>query len=214
MQVLLGWVVLSWGLFGFRVLRDACIGAWPNPPEKTNEVRLLLHALGSVESVSIHQVRDERPISARQKFLQFTPKPGSVNLNGADSALLESLPRIGPVLAARICKFREALGGFHTVNQLREVWGLKEDAATEIIPWFHIGAGVYRQICVDTASWSTMRTHPYIRSDGARAIERFRRHHVLESVSTLYGAVSLGDSTIRRWSPYLRICESSSDSLQ
>jgi len=212
-QILLGWVILSWGLFGFRVLRDAYMGAWPESPDKTNEVRLLLQALDSIESISFREERNERPRLARQKFSQFDPKPQSVDLNQADSALLESLPRIGPILAARICRFREALGGFYTVNQLREVWGLEGETATEIIPWFHIGSGVYRHICVDTASWSTMRTHPYIRADGARIIERFRLHHALDSVGVLYGSVLLNDSVIRRWSPYLRVCENPADSL-
>ena len=149
--MLLGWVILSWGLFGFRVLRNACIGEWQQTPEKTNEVELLLQALGSMESTSFHHAQNEKPPRTRRKFSQFTPKPRAVNLNRADSALLESLPRIGPVLAARICKFREALGGFYTVDQLREVWGLEDETATEIIPWFHVGTGVYRHICIDTA---------------------------------------------------------------
>lgn len=213
-QFLLGWVILSWGFFGFRVLRDACIGEWPKTPRTMNEVHLLLQALDSMESPRFRHEQNEKPLRSRPKFSQFTPKPGTVNLNRVDSAFLESLPRIGPVLAARICKFREALGGFYTVDQLREVWGLEDRRATEIIPWFHIGTGVYRHICIDTASWSTMRTHPYLRSEGARAIERFRRHHALDSIGVLYGSVSLNDSIIRRWSPYLRVCESHADSLQ
>lgn len=214
LQFLLGWVILSWGLFGFRVLRDACVGDWPQTPEKTNEVQLLLQALESIESIGFPEEQNEESPRVQRKFSQFTPKPGTVNLNRADSALLESLPKIGPVLAARICKFRDALGGFYAVEQLREVWGLKGETSSEIIPWFHVGTGVYRHICVDTASWSTMRAHPYIRSEGARAIERFRRHHVLDSVDALFGLVSMNDSVIRRWSPYLRVCESPADSIQ
>ena len=55
------------------------------------------------------------------------------DLNKVDSAGLESLPFLGPVLASRVCKFRDRLGGFWSVNQLREVWGLKSEVADQII---------------------------------------------------------------------------------
>lgn len=49
---------------------------------------------------------------------------GTVNLNAADAAALESLPRVGPALAARIIEWREANGGFSSVEQLLEVPGI------------------------------------------------------------------------------------------
>lgn len=47
-----------------------------------------------------------------------------VNLNTADAAMLETLPRIGPALAARIIAWREANGGFASVDELRSVSGI------------------------------------------------------------------------------------------
>lgn len=49
---------------------------------------------------------------------------GLVNLNTADAAELDTLPRIGPALAARIIDWREANGGFTSVDQLLEVAGI------------------------------------------------------------------------------------------
>ena len=51
------------------------------------------------------------------------------------------MPYIGPVLAASICRFRNALGGFGAVKQLREVWGLKPEAAERLTPMFRSGIG-------------------------------------------------------------------------
>ena len=49
---------------------------------------------------------------------------GRVNLNTADIAALETLPRIGPALAQRIVEWREANGGFRAVEDLLAVSGI------------------------------------------------------------------------------------------
>ena len=49
---------------------------------------------------------------------------GRVNLNTADAAALESLPRIGPAIADRIIAWREQNGRFTTVDDLLEVSGI------------------------------------------------------------------------------------------
>lgn len=49
---------------------------------------------------------------------------GLVNLNTADAALLETLPRVGPALAQRIIDWRESNGPFASVDQLLDVAGI------------------------------------------------------------------------------------------
>jgi competence protein ComEA len=49
---------------------------------------------------------------------------GLVHLNTADAAELDTLPRIGPALAGRIIDWREANGGFTSIDQLLEVAGI------------------------------------------------------------------------------------------
>lgn len=51
---------------------------------------------------------------------------GRVNLNTADAAALETLPRVGPAMAARILDWRETNGRFATVEDLRSVSGIGE----------------------------------------------------------------------------------------
>ncbi|MEV0650892.1 ComEA family DNA-binding protein [Phytomonospora sp. NPDC050363] len=50
--------------------------------------------------------------------------PAPVNLNAATVAELDTLPGVGPVLAQRIVDYRDANGGFTTVDQLRQVDGI------------------------------------------------------------------------------------------
>jgi competence protein ComEA len=49
---------------------------------------------------------------------------GQVNINTADKELLQTLPGIGPALAARIVAYREENGGFRFLYELTNVKGI------------------------------------------------------------------------------------------
>ena len=51
---------------------------------------------------------------------------GKVNVNTADQATLETLPRVGPAMAQRIIEWREANGRFTTIEDLMGVTGIGE----------------------------------------------------------------------------------------
>jgi competence protein ComEA len=59
-----------------------------------------------------------------------------VNINTADATALETLPRVGPAMAARIIAWRDANGRFTTVDDLRSVSGIGDrtfDALKDLI---------------------------------------------------------------------------------
>lgn len=61
---------------------------------------------------------------------------GRVDLNAADRATLETLPRVGPAMAERIIAWRDANGGFRAVEDLLQVSGIGErtfDALRELV---------------------------------------------------------------------------------
>jgi competence protein ComEA len=57
---------------------------------------------------------------------------GLLGLNSATADQFEELPGVGEVLAQRIIEFRDAHGGFQSVDQLREVSGIGERKFAEI----------------------------------------------------------------------------------
>lgn len=59
---------------------------------------------------------------------------GPINLNTATIQQLDSLSGIGPVTAQRIIEWREAHGGFTSVDQLREVDGIGERRFASLRP--------------------------------------------------------------------------------
>ena len=57
-----------------------------------------------------------------------------VDIGTADSTELDKLPMIGTYLARKICNYREKLGGFYSLEQLKEVHGLRDSALMVVLP--------------------------------------------------------------------------------
>ncbi|MGI5160029.1 helix-hairpin-helix domain-containing protein [Microbispora sp. CA-102843] len=62
----------------------------------------------------------------------MTPGAGVVNLNTATAEQLDALPGIGGVIAQRIVDYRDAHGGFQSVDQLKDVPGIGDRKFAEM----------------------------------------------------------------------------------
>lgn len=134
------------------------------------------------------------------------PPDGPINVNGLDSSGWDALPWVGAWTARRIVRFREALGGFVNLGQIRSIYHIHDSAAAMVERRGFIDTSLVETICVDTASWSTLIRHPYIDPDLARIIERYRLQHELYQVNDLLASEAIDDSILRIVRPYLSIC--------
>jgi competence ComEA-like helix-hairpin-helix protein len=64
--------------------------------------------------------------------------PVRMNLNAADAALLQRLPRIGPALAGRIVAYRQEHGPFRRVEDVVNVRGVGPKTLEQIAPWLYV----------------------------------------------------------------------------
>lgn len=62
------------------------------------------------------------------------PAPGLIDINKATLGELETLPGIGPVMAARIIAYRDANGPFPSIDSLEEVPGIGPKTLEAILP--------------------------------------------------------------------------------
>lgn len=101
-------------------------------------------------------------------------KPGEhISLSTADTTMLKKVPGIGIGRAKAIINYRQRLGGFYAVSQLREVDGFPEEA----LIYFVLGPSNIKKLNINRLSVSQLRQHPYINFYQARAIEDYRRLH-------------------------------------
>ena len=98
-----------------------------------------------------------------------------VELNSADSTALVSLRGIGPYYARKIIEYRESLGGFYTVEQMLEVYGMDEERFAPLRECVKADASLIRPLDIWTLPEDSLARHPYLGRSGARSIVRFRR---------------------------------------
>jgi competence protein ComEA len=131
-------------------------------------------------------------------------EPILVELNAADSAQLDALRGIGPAFASRIIRYRNRLGGFHTIEQLREVYGMDSIRYAQLAAQVSIDRSLLNRYDINTVRFEQLRTCPYLSYKQISAIIQYRRQHGNYANATdLRKVIILNEEIIRKIEPYL-----------
>lgn len=127
-----------------------------------------------------------------------------IELNTADSVLLDQLRGIGPAFASRIIRFKKRLGGFYDKEQLKEVYGMDSTRYAQIENQLTVDASSIKRIKVNTATFDDLRSHPYLSFKQINAILQYRAQHGnYSSGADLKKVLILNEEIIRKIGPYL-----------
>lgn len=75
-----------------------------------------------------------RPAAPRTRSAAPGLPAQPIDINTADAALLERLPRVGPAMAQRILDYRATHGPFRRIEDLRQIRGIGEKTFEQIRP--------------------------------------------------------------------------------
>lgn len=126
------------------------------------------------------------------------------DLNTADTTQLIALKGIGTATALRIVRFRDALGGFHSLDQLNEVYAITPDALASLATYAELEPGTQKKIAINTADVETLKKHPYIGYKLAEVIVNYRKQHGLyKSASDMEKIRILTPEKLEKLLPYL-----------
>lgn len=98
-----------------------------------------------------------------------------VELNTADSLQLVAMQGIGPITAHRILAYRRLLGGFYTVEQLREVHNFPEDTYVKLYPHFIADTSKIKKINLNNFKYAELKRHPYISIAQLNSITNYKK---------------------------------------
>lgn len=135
-----------------------------------------------------------------------TNKNFILDINNADSSQIIKLPGIGAAFTRKILKFRNALGGFTNIQQLKEVYGMKDSTFLLIKDKILINAISVKKININTAPIETLKRHPYISFNVASTIVNFRsKHGLFKSPEQLLELGSINEENYNKLLPYLEL---------
>ena len=123
-----------------------------------------------------------------------------VDVNTADTALLQRIPGIGSYYSRSIVRLREKLGGLHSLEQLFEI----RDFPEQTLEWLEIKNPQLRLLNVNTADFKTLAAHPYVGYDRTKLIQRRARlYGPFKSAQELIDAGIFTAEDLEPLKPYL-----------
>lgn len=176
----------------------------------TDSMYLALLSYVVIDTLAIDQWRDSVRMAADSVPRYVSHKRDTIlNLRIADTTELKMIKGIGSYRAKQIIRYREQLGGFVSVEQLREVKALqpllKDSLSTDsLLSHFFIDSVRVVPLKVNSMRVEQLQRHPYLSFEQARAIYELRRKRIhLKHLDQLRTLDCLTEQDIQRLRPYL-----------
>lgn len=130
-------------------------------------------------------------VTRKKQYAQTSfqkPKRPLIDINQATADDLKAVYGIGDGLSRRILEYKEKLGGFVSMEQMADIWGLSPEVIAELQAHFHISAvPAVRKWAVNDASIKELSQFPYFRYAVAKSIVQHRSMHGrLSSIEDLF----------------------------
>ncbi len=110
--------------------------------------------------------------SSLEESLQ-KPLETRVELNSADTTLLQTVKGIGPASARRIVKYRSLIGGFTNTDQLLKVWGITPENFIRIEEQVYIDTTTTEFAALKDGKFEPYPQHSFERSSPRPRFQRF-----------------------------------------
>lgn len=127
------------------------------------------------------------------------------DINRADTNELMQIVGIGSYYAKQIVYYRKALGGYYSVEQLREIRNMSDDNFERIKHSLTANGDSIRKININFASIERMKSHPYINTFvRAKAIEDLRKSKgKIKTIEELNQLEIFSEEELTRLIPYI-----------
>ncbi len=127
----------------------------------------------------------------------------AIEINTADSLSIVYLKGIGPSFTKRIIKYRTLLGGFHSLNQLKEIYGMTDSLYLNLTSQIKLDKNNISKIPINIIDVVTLRKHPYFPYASAQTVINFRTKHGKLNEQDVRGLGIFNEERLKLILPYL-----------
>ena len=168
--------------------------------EKFNELKPYIRIPEVPEKRTVKQREvDSVAKPVRRKAFKY-PEGTLVDVNVADTAELKKIPGIGSGIAKTIVAYRERLGGFYSLEQLKEI----DYITPTLMVWFKLEEPSVRQLKINEAGLDKLRAHPYLNFYQAKTIvEHRKKRGAIKNLSQLSLYEEFTEKDLERLSAYV-----------
>ena len=130
-----------------------------------------------------------------------------MELNSADTSDLIRIYGVGEKLSMKILKYKKRLGGFITLEQLREIKGIDSSNYSEIIKHFYISdTSLLKKLNLNSVTLQELGTHPYIGYRIGEKIIAYREQHGnYERVEDVLKIITITKGDLERMRRYVKV---------
>ncbi len=147
---------------------------------------------------------DKRYPKKQEKYDNPKEERIVLKLNSCSEEELKKLKGIGEKLSKRIVKFRKKLGGFVSIEQLKEVYGLSLETYESIKGNFVVDSENITTININNASYEELKKHIYIKNRLAKQLVNYRKQHgAFKNIDDIKKIKSIEKETLDKIAPYL-----------
>ncbi len=169
---------------------------WGLRPEEASRIIPYVHIVG----MEAYKKKEYTPY----KFASI--KPMIVDINTATVDELRNIPGMGNGLLYRILKYKERLGGFLIIEQVKETYGMSDSAFLLMQPFLKLNSPIITKININTATDYDLSGHPYIERNVAKAIVLYRiQHGNYQTINDIMKIVFIKEPLFQKIAPYLAV---------
>lgn len=140
----------------------------------------------------------------KEEKIQVKPEI-KVRLNASSRTELQEVKGIGPVISDRIVKYKLRLGGYYSIEQIKEVYGIDTSNFDLLSSQLEIDS-IWHQFDINEVEFKVLLAHPYFDYPLVKSIFRYKdRKKEVKSLQELKDLDLVNDELYGKIAPYLKI---------
>ncbi len=154
-------------------------------------------------------IRINTPATPQNTTIKSSDSPSEkiyIELNSTDTIELIKVKGLGRVFARRIVSYRNLLGGFTSIDQLKEVWGFSPEVMKNISPQLWVDSTKIQFININLVGFEDLKKHPYLTEYQAKGLIYYRsKVGTIKSVDELLKQKIIPPERYYKVKPYLKV---------